>query len=77
MDYKKLANELNEATENDNIDEVDSLSVVEDDNCPSGYRVDIYWRAGTDGDGNNSIDLGDIFFEDLDNPKVNSVLSKN
>ncbi|RVU70414.1 MULTISPECIES: hypothetical protein [Lactobacillus] len=76
MDFEKLANELNQATESSNIEKEDTLDVVKDSNFQSGYRVDIYWRAGTDGDGNNQIDLADLFFEDLNNSKVNAVLDK-
>lgn len=76
MNYEKLANELNTATEVTDYDKEDGLNVIKDPKYPSGYRVDISWRAGTSGDGNDHIDLDDIWFEVLDNKRVNAVLDR-
>ena len=77
MDYEKLAKDIENADQDMRIDRTDYVEIEKDPSYPRGYAVTIDWRAGTDGDGvNNSIDLDQLFFEDIDNDAINTVLDK-
>lgn len=73
----KYADKLMNAQKSMDLDKYDLLTIVEDSSEPSGYRVDISWKAGTDGDGYDSIDLEDIFLHEFDvEPEVDIVINE-
>lgn len=73
----KFAEKLMNSQESMDLEKHDILNVIEDSSQPSGYRVDISWKVGTDGDGYDSIDLEDIFFHDFDlEPETEAVINE-
>lgn len=76
MDYKKLAKDIENADQDMNLENTDIVEIKEDASQPSGYAVTIDWKAGTDGDIDNPMDLDQLFFEDIDNDAINKVLDQ-
>lgn len=74
--YDNFANALNKATDIINIDKEDSLTIEHDATYKGGYRVRIDWQAGHEGDSIEWLTLKELYFENIDNKRINQVLGQ-
>lgn len=75
MDYKAFAKEIEDANPIVNPEKIEDVEIGPNSKYISGYQATIYPLMYCS-DKPYTIDLKDIFFEDLINPEVNKIIDK-